>query len=114
MLISPRFSSALLCMGLCVRAWAQDTASIGPDTETQRFALHAQTTWIWQAKPAFGATYSGPNSLSPLEERSYSLTATADLGLRLWEGAQLHLNPEAAQGVPLSRLSGAGGPHFGP
>lgn len=79
-----------------------------PD-EPPRVSWHAQTTFVWQAKPAFGAAYSGSNSLSPQEERSYSLTATADLGLRLWDGAQLHLNPEAAQGVPLSRLTGAGG-----
>jgi high affinity Mn2+ porin len=72
-------------------------------------ALHAQTTLIWQAKPAFGAAYSGPNSLSPLREASYSFTVTGDLGLRLWPGAQLHINPEGAQGVPLSNLTGAGG-----
>ena len=71
--------------------------------------LHAQTTYIWQAKPAFNAAYSGPNSLSPLREKSYSFTVTGDLGLRLWDGAQLHLNPEGAQGVPLSNLLGAGG-----
>ena len=101
----------LLCasIALCAQAWAQSPAPPGPDTEADSFSLHAQTTWVWQAKPAFSAAYSGPNSLSPLEERSYSFTATADLGLRLWEGAQVHLNPEAAQGVPLSRLSGAGG-----
>lgn len=77
--------------------------------EPERVAVHAQTTWVWQAKPAFRAAYSGPNSLSPLREKSYSFTATGDLGLRLWDGAEAHLNPEAAQGVPLSHLTGAGG-----
>ena len=51
------------------------------------FAVHGQTTYIWQTKPAFNAAYSGPNSLSPLAETSYSFTVTADLGLRLWQGA---------------------------
>ena len=97
------------CLASCGIAWAQSPAPLGSDSDADRFSLHAQTTLIWQAKPAFNAAYSGPNSLSPLEERSYSFTATADLGLRLWEGAQVHLNPEAAQGVPLSRLTGAGG-----
>jgi hypothetical protein len=73
------------------------------------FAVHGQTTYIWQTKPAFNAAYSGPNSLSPLAETSYSFTVTADLGLRLWQGAQLHLNPEGALGVPFSNLVGAGG-----
>lgn len=73
------------------------------------WGLHAQSTYIWQTKPAFNAAYSGSNSLQPFKEKSYSFTATGDLGLRLWQGAQLHFNPEAAQGVPLSDLVGAGG-----
>lgn len=43
-------------------------------------AFHAQTTYIWQSKPAFSAAYSDPNSLSPLKETSYSFTVTGDLG----------------------------------
>ncbi|WP_244273769.1 carbohydrate porin [Acidovorax soli] len=72
-------------------------------------AWHAQATWAWQAKPAFAAPYTGPNSLVPGREKSYSFTTTGDLGVRLWQGAEAHFNPEAAQGVPLSRLTGAGG-----
>lgn len=77
--------------------------------EQPAYAWHGQTTFIWQAKPAFASPYSGPNSLAGHEERSYSFTATLDLGLRLWRGAQLHLNPELAQGAPLSNMTGAGG-----
>ncbi len=73
------------------------------------WGLHAQSTYIWQSKPAFSAAYSGPNSLVPGKDKSYSFTATGDLGLRLWSGAQLHFNPEAARGEPLSKLTGAGG-----
>jgi hypothetical protein len=85
-------------------AYAQSNAE-----ESSGVALHAQTTYIWQSKPAFNANYSGPNSLSPLKETSYSFTVTGDLGLRLWDGAQLHFNPEGAQGQPFSNLLGAGG-----
>lgn len=87
-------------------------AQSAPETDAQepsRVGLHAQATYIWQVKPAFNAAYSGPNSLSPLREKSYSFTTTADLGLRLWDGAQVHLNPEGALGVPFSNLLGAGG-----
>jgi hypothetical protein len=77
--------------------------------EAPSIALHAQATWIRQFKPAFGAAYTGPNSLVPQREWSYSFTTTADLGIGLWRGAQVHLNPEGAQGVPLSNLTGAGG-----
>jgi high affinity Mn2+ porin len=71
--------------------------------------LHAQVTYGWQRKPSFNAAYSGPNSLLATGEKSYSFTTTADLGLRLSRGAQLHFNPEGSQGVPLSNLKGAGG-----
>lgn len=99
------------CRGLALSILASTGAAAWAQTpdDAQRLSFHAQTTFVWQAKPAFSAAYSGPNSMSPLEERGYSLTATADIGLRLWDGAQLHLNPEASQGVPLSRLVGAGG-----
>lgn len=68
-----------------------------------------QTTYVRQNKPPFRADYSGPNSLSPERERSYSLTATAMLGARPWRGAEVYLNPEMALGLPLSQLTGLGG-----
>lgn len=99
------FAILLIAVSACPeRAFAQSNTE-----ELSGAAFHAQATYIWQSKPAFSAAYSGPNSLSPLKERSYSFTATGDLGLRLWDGAQLHLNPEGAQGLPFSNLLGAGG-----
>lgn len=79
------------------------------DTDTSPYGFHAQATYIWQRKPSFNAPYTGPKSLLPGAEKSYSFTTTADFGARLWQGAQLHFNPEGAQGVPLSNLTGAGG-----
>ncbi|MCX8072943.1 MAG: carbohydrate porin [Candidatus Binatia bacterium] len=93
--------SGVLCFGMPGSSDAEET--------DQRWQVHAQTTYIFQAKPGFSASYSGPNSLSPRYEDSYSWTITAMLGLRLWQGAALYFNPEAAQGVPLSRLTGLGG-----
>lgn len=74
-----------------------------------RFSVHGQTTYIWQRKPSFGAAYSGPGSLTTERAKSYSFSATLDLGVRLWEGAEFHFNPEVAQGVPFSQLHGLGG-----
>lgn len=84
-------------------------ASADDDGDMPSTGLHAQATWIRQYKPSLTAPYSGPNSLQPEREWSSSFTTTADIGVRLWRGAQLHVNPEAARGIPLSHLTGAGG-----
>ena len=68
-----------------------------------------QATYVWQVKPSFAAAYSGQNSLSTEREKSYSFTATAALGFRPWAGGELYFDPEVAQGVPLSNLTGLGG-----
>ncbi len=57
-------------------------------------------------KPAFNAQYSGPNSLKTAEDKENSITATLYLGIKLWKGAELYINPEIAGG---SGLSGAFG-----
>lgn len=68
-----------------------------------------QTTYIWQSKAPFYAAYNGRNSLSTEREKSYSFTGTAFLGIRPWAGGEFYFNPEIAQGVPLSNLTGLGG-----
>lgn len=78
-----------------------------PDLETWNAKL--QTTYVWQQKQSFSAPYAGANSLDPAREKSYSFTTTGYLGLRPWEGGEVYFNPEIAQGVPLSRLTGLGG-----
>ena len=68
-----------------------------------------QTTYVWQGKAPFNAAYSGSRSLSPEREKSYSFTGTAFFGVRPWAGGEFYFNPEVAQGVPLSNLTGLGG-----
>ena len=77
--------------------------------ETEDWNANFQATYVWQGKRPFHAAYSGANSLGPEKEKSYSFTATAMLGWRPWSGGELYFNPEAAQGVPLSNLTGLGG-----
>ena len=83
-------------------AWAQTPAY-------ENWNAKFQATYVWQFKPSFAAAYSGPNSLSPERAKSYSFTATAALGFRPWTGGELYFDPEVAQGVPLSNLTGLGG-----
>ena len=68
-----------------------------------------QATYVWQQKRPFSAAYSGPHSLSAEREKSYSFTATAAFGFRPWQGGEAYFDPELAQGVPLSALTGLGG-----
>ncbi len=84
-------------------------AQAADTVETENWNAKFQSTYVWQDKRPFSAAYSGPNSLSPNRELSYSFTATAFLGWRPWAGGELYFDPEAAQGVPLSNLTGLGG-----
>jgi high affinity Mn2+ porin len=85
------------------------TAVEEPADAAERWNAKFQSTYVWQSKRPFNAAYSGANSLSPLKEKSYSFTATASLGLRPWQGGEIYLDPEAAQGVAFSGLTGLGG-----
>ena len=96
--------SSILVAGILALAevgYAQDV--------TEETSAKFQATYVWQRKDPFAATYSGLHSLSPDREKSYSLTATAALGTRTWRGGELYFDPEVAQGVPLSELTGLGG-----
>lgn len=95
------------CLFACVMAGANLPLAYSADNED--WNAHFQTTYAWQGKAPFSASYSGPNSLTSRREKSYSFTATAFLGGRPWTGGELYFNPEVAQGVPLSNLTGLGG-----
>lgn len=102
-------SLALLSLWAAFACGAQP-ALAGADTQdAETWNAKFQATYVWQDKRPFAAAYSGTNSLRPGQEKSYSFTATAALGLRPWEGGELYFNPEVAQGVPLSGLTGLGG-----
>src|SRR3989442_3528391 len=97
-------SSSLLVAGMLALAEVGHAQDV-PEETSAKF----QATYVWQRKYPFGAPYSGSHSLSPDREKSYSFTATAALGTRTWRGGELYFNPEVAQGVPLSGLTGLGG-----
>ena len=85
------------------------TAGLAETAEQENWNAKFQSTYVWQEKRPMSADYSGTNSLSIDKEYSYSFTATVALGWRPWSGGELYLDPEAAQGVPLSSLTGLGG-----
>lgn len=89
-------------------AWAPLAAVAGAQA-AEDWNAKFQSTYTWQAKPAFGSPYQGEHSLSGEREKSYSFTATAAFGLRLGPNTEAYLDPEVSQGVPLSGLFGLAG-----
>lgn len=87
-----------------------DSEKAIPD-DTAWYSLHGQATYVLQYKNKFNSPYVGDKSLLSTGDvgKSYTVTVTPFMGVRLWQGAEVFYNPEAAEGVPFSNLSGLGG-----
>ncbi len=83
------------------------------DPEDERWNAYGQFTYIYGFKQAFAAPYTNldgsTNSLLPTSEQSFTGSATAYLGARLWQGSELYFVPELISERPLSNLKGLGG-----
>jgi carbohydrate-selective porin OprB len=124
---------SILMLGLCSKANAESPVSdtpiilaVAPVSETpytdglhedggntEQWSIHGQATYINQFKNNFNSPYYGAKSLLNKNDgditKSYTFSATAFLGARLWEGAEAYINPEMFEGIPFSGLSGLGG-----
>ena len=78
-------------------------------TVFQTWEVHGQITYIQQGYPGFHSPYLGDNSFTPWAQTRNTLTASAFLGLKLWDGAELYYNPELLQGFGLHNTTGAAG-----
>src|SRR5581483_269849 len=76
---------------------------------SDRWEIHGQTTYIQEAYPRFPAAYTGPNSLTPWAQTREIWSASAFLGVKLWDGGELYYNPELLQGFGLSDTVGLAG-----
>ena len=86
-----------------------DTFTKAPDAlELDRFALHGQTTFVEQYVPPFHAPYHGQNSLDSNQGRE-GWGATFFAGVKLWQGAELWVDPEIDQGFGPSNSVGVAG-----
>jgi high affinity Mn2+ porin len=79
------------------------------DTESRRWEIHGQTTYLPQGYPAFRAPYSGANSLTPAPQAQATWSNSLFLNMRLWEGGEIYYNPELLQGFGLNDTAGLGG-----
>jgi high affinity Mn2+ porin len=85
-----------------------DAQPVLPALITDNFAVHGQATFLEQYAAPFHSPFTGPNSLIPNEGRE-TFDATAFIGWRLWQGAELWVNPEIDQGFGLSGTFGVAG-----
>jgi high affinity Mn2+ porin len=77
--------------------------------ESTDWNVHAQTTFIASAYPAFRSPYAGTNSLPGSGQARETWTTTAFLGVRLWQGGEFYFDPELAQGFGLNGTLGLAG-----
>ena len=88
---------------------SSDPWPIAPDN----WNVHGQFTSIEQGYPAFHSPYQGANSLSGANQAKNTVSATAFIGFRPWDGTEIYINPEITQGFGLSETVGvAGFPSF--
>src|SRR5262249_21177040 len=112
---SSRFDLNQVRVGLSRKLdWGDDPkndalASAAPSQAPVNWEVHGQMTYIQQGYPAFHALYTGPNSLTPWAQTAETLTVSAFLGFKLWDGGELYYNPELLQGFGLGSTIGAGG-----
>ena len=71
--------------------------------------FHFQFTGIIQYNPEFPSPYIGQNSFLPNTDPAFSVTTTAFLGRKLWDGGSIYFNPEMAGGQGLSSTLGIAG-----
>ena len=88
---------------------SSDPWPIAPDA----WNVHGQFTVIGQGYPAFRSPYQGQNSLSGANQAKETVSSTAFIGFRPWDGTDIYINPEITQGFGLSETVGvAGFPSF--
>jgi high affinity Mn2+ porin len=82
-------------------------AQAAPDWDLVNF--HGQATFVWQGYPAIRSPYQGPNSLPGGGQGRETADASLYAGIRLWQGAELWINPDIDQGFGLANTHGVAG-----
>jgi high affinity Mn2+ porin len=75
--------------------------------DQDRINFHGQTTFVeQQAYAMFRLPYEGDNSLPGTGEGRVTFDGTLYAGIRLWQGAELWMNPEIDQGFGFGNTHG--------
>jgi high affinity Mn2+ porin len=100
--------TCLICLSVSFNGAAQESppSEALADADTQTWNWHVQNTDIVQADPGFSAKYSGPQSLNSTGNTKETVTLDLFAGLRLWRGAEAHVDGLMWQGFGLSTTHG--------
>jgi high affinity Mn2+ porin len=88
---------------------SQAVADAPAETREQTWNWHVQNTDIVQYHHGFAAEYSGPNSLDSGSEVAETVSLDLFAGVRLWRGAEAHVDALMWQGFGLSKTLGIEG-----
>jgi len=86
---------------------APPAMNLAVEPPPQSWNWHVQNTDILQGDPAFHARYSGPNSLDSRGEIRETVSFDLYAGVRLWPGAEAHVDGLLWQGFGVSQTLGA-------
>ncbi|MDB6033610.1 MAG: cell envelope biosis protein OmpA [Verrucomicrobiales bacterium] len=106
--------TALVACNSTILSAPADTNSVpladppgGP--QSHDWTWHIQNTDIVQGYPGFSERYSGPNSLASGGQIRESVSLDLFAGVRLWRGAEAHIDGLVWQGFGLSKTLGVEG-----
>jgi len=106
------FRAAALFPSLAaLTAAAQESPLLGSPTNApmQNWNCHVQNTDIVQGYPGFPSKYSGPNSLPSGGQTRETISLDLMAGVRLWHGAEAHIDGLMWQGYGLAQTEGVEG-----
>jgi len=84
-------------------------AEKGTSAPEEIWNFHVQNTDVVQGYPAFRAKYSGQNSLPAFGETRETVSVDVTAGLRLWSGAEAHVDGLMWQGFGIGNAFGVEG-----
>jgi high affinity Mn2+ porin len=91
------------------RSLSEAVAKAGDEGREQIWNWHVQNTDIVQGYPGFPAEYSGPNSLPNGGEVRETISLDLYAGVRLWRGAEAHVDGLMWQGFGVGKTLGIEG-----
>ncbi len=98
----------VFCAAFVMNANAQ-VLTVPQESQPQTWNWHVQNTDIVQYHPGITSPYSGPRSLSSAKEVKETVSLDLIFGLRLWFGAEFHVDGMMWQGFGLSDTHGIDG-----